>query len=104
MRDLAAEGLGILFVTSDLDEVLALSDRILVMANGRITGEFPAGTDAATVIAAATPSLQRRITPHDRHPPHQPSANWLLLLLRLRTFVALILVLGLSSRSPRRTS
>lgn len=57
MRALAGQGLGILFVTSDLDEVLALSDRILVMANGRITGEFPAGTDPATVIAAATPSF-----------------------------------------------
>ena len=55
----AAQGLGILFVTSDLDEVLALSDRILVMANGRISGEFPAGTEAATVIAAATPSFKK---------------------------------------------
>ena len=59
MRDLAAQGLGILFVTSDLDEVLALSDRILVMANGRISGEFPSGTEAATVIAAATPSYKK---------------------------------------------
>ncbi|WP_102957867.1 sugar ABC transporter ATP-binding protein [Mangrovicella endophytica] len=40
MRQLAAEGLGILFVTSDLDEVMELSDRIIVMANGRITGEM----------------------------------------------------------------
>ncbi len=56
MRKLAADGMGILFVTSDLDEVLALSDRILVMANGRITGEFPSGVDAATVVAAAAPS------------------------------------------------
>ena len=55
MRSLANEGMGILFVTSDLDEVLALSDRILVMANGRITGGFPSGTDAATIISAATP-------------------------------------------------
>jgi erythritol transport system ATP-binding protein len=55
MRRLAAQGLGILFVTSDLDEVLALSDRIIVMANGRITGQFPAGTEAADVIAAAAP-------------------------------------------------
>jgi erythritol transport system ATP-binding protein len=37
MRRLAAEGLGIVFVTSDLDEVMALSDRIAVMSNGRIT-------------------------------------------------------------------
>ena len=42
MRRLAAEGLGILFVTSDLEEVMSLSDRILVMSNGRITGEFEA--------------------------------------------------------------
>jgi erythritol transport system ATP-binding protein len=56
MRDLAAQGLGILFVTSDLEEVMALSDRILVMANGRIQGEFPGGTDAATIVAAATPN------------------------------------------------
>jgi erythritol transport system ATP-binding protein len=40
MRDLASAGLGILFVTSDLEEVMALSDRILVMSNGRITAEF----------------------------------------------------------------
>ncbi|GHC51076.1 sugar ABC transporter ATP-binding protein [Neogemmobacter tilapiae] len=59
MRKLAADGLGILFVTSDLDEVRALSDRILVMANGRITGEFPGDADAAAIIGAASPSTQR---------------------------------------------
>ena len=32
MRRLAAQGIGILFVTSDLDEVLALSDRVAVMS------------------------------------------------------------------------
>jgi erythritol transport system ATP-binding protein len=56
MRKLAAEGLGILFVTSDLDEVRALSDRILVMANGRLTGEFPGDADAALIIGAASPN------------------------------------------------
>jgi len=54
MRKLAADGLGILFVTSDLDEVRALSDRILVMANGRITGEFPGNAAAAAIIGAAS--------------------------------------------------
>ncbi len=39
MRELAAQGLGILFVTSDLEEVMELSDRIIVMSNGRVTGE-----------------------------------------------------------------
>ncbi|MBX2880819.1 MAG: sugar ABC transporter ATP-binding protein, partial [Granulosicoccus sp.] len=40
MRQLSAAGIAIVFVTSDLEEVLALSDRIIVMANGRVTGEF----------------------------------------------------------------
>jgi erythritol transport system ATP-binding protein len=59
MRNLAADGLGILFVTSDLEEVLALSDRILVMANGKLTGDFPSGADAADVISAATPNQDK---------------------------------------------
>ncbi len=54
MRDLAADGLAILFVTSDLDEVMALSDRILVMADGCIAGEFAPSVGHATVIAAAS--------------------------------------------------
>ncbi len=55
MRKLAANGLGIIFVTSDLDEVMSLSDRILVMSNGRVTGEFnrEAATNTALVEASA---------------------------------------------------
>ena len=30
-------------MTSDLEEVMSLSDRILVMSNGKITGEFEGG-------------------------------------------------------------
>jgi len=37
------EGDGVLIVSSELDEVLALSDRILVMFKGRIVAEFGAG-------------------------------------------------------------
>ncbi|MFC4270559.1 ATP-binding cassette domain-containing protein [Sneathiella chungangensis] len=54
MRRLAAEGLGILFVTSDLDEVMSLSDRIIVMSNGRITGEWDRkDTNESMVVAAS---------------------------------------------------
>lgn len=54
MRRLAIDGLGIIFVTSDLDEVMSLSDRIIVLSNGRITGEFIAReTDSAHVVAAS---------------------------------------------------
>lgn len=59
MRSLAAQGIGIIFVTSDLEEVLALSDRIIVMADGRISSEFGSGADPAAVIAAASPAKAR---------------------------------------------
>jgi erythritol transport system ATP-binding protein len=59
MRDLAKAGLGILFVTSDLEEVMALSDRIIVMANGRLAAQFEAGeaTQDAVVLASNSGQL-----------------------------------------------
>jgi rhamnose transport system ATP-binding protein len=40
VNDLAAEGLGIILISSDLPEVMAMSDRILVMREGRQMGVF----------------------------------------------------------------
>jgi D-xylose transport system ATP-binding protein len=40
INELAQTGLAIVLVSSELPEVLGLSDRILVMRNGRIAGEF----------------------------------------------------------------
>jgi len=40
MNRLAAEGLGILFVASELKEIMGVADRILVMSKGKVTGEF----------------------------------------------------------------
>ncbi|MDO4899198.1 sugar ABC transporter ATP-binding protein [Actinomyces sp.] len=42
MRDLVAQGKSIILVSSDLDEVLHLSDRVVVMREGRKTGELDA--------------------------------------------------------------
>ena len=41
MEELAGQGVAILFVSSEMEEVLGLSDRALVMHEGRITGELP---------------------------------------------------------------
>jgi len=41
ISELAASGLGIILISSDLPEVLAMSDRILVLHEGRITAEIP---------------------------------------------------------------
>ena len=40
MRRLAGEGMAILMISSELPEVLGMSDRVLVMNGGRIVGEF----------------------------------------------------------------
>jgi erythritol transport system ATP-binding protein len=40
MNRLAAQKYGVIFVSSELKEILAMSDRILVMSKGAITGEF----------------------------------------------------------------
>jgi simple sugar transport system ATP-binding protein len=44
MRQLGAEGLGIVFVTHFLDQVYAVSDRVTVLRNGKLVGEFQAAS------------------------------------------------------------
>jgi ribose transport system ATP-binding protein len=55
MKRLVADGLGIVMVSSELPELMALCDRILVLCEGRITAEFPRGTATQEqLIEAAT--------------------------------------------------
>ncbi|MBA8841089.1 sugar ABC transporter ATP-binding protein [Ochrobactrum sp. RH2CCR150] len=55
MRRLAGEGLAILFSTSDLEEVMALSDRIAVLSNGKLIAIFERehATEAQIIAASA---------------------------------------------------
>jgi ABC-type sugar transport system ATPase subunit len=57
--ELANEGLGIMFISSELPEILGLSDRIYVMQNGRITGELSGSTatEEAVLKLAMTDNL-----------------------------------------------
>jgi len=40
MSEIAGQGIGIVMISSEMPEILGMSDRIIVMAEGRITGEF----------------------------------------------------------------
>ncbi len=54
--ELAAGSLGIIVVSSELPELLALSDRVLVMSEGRITAEFSAANATEdNILKAAIP-------------------------------------------------
>jgi ABC-type sugar transport system ATPase subunit len=44
MRQLAEQGTAILMISSELPEVIGMSDRVVVMCEGRIAGELPADT------------------------------------------------------------
>jgi erythritol transport system ATP-binding protein len=56
VKRLAASGMGIVMVSSELDEVRAAANRIVVMSRGAVTAEFTAGTatDDALALAAST--------------------------------------------------
>jgi rhamnose transport system ATP-binding protein len=59
ISELAASGLGIILISSDLPEVLAMSDRILVLHEGRITAEIPRGrATEERVMFAATGNVE----------------------------------------------
>ncbi|WP_299007519.1 ATP-binding cassette domain-containing protein [uncultured Shewanella sp.] len=54
INTLKSNGLSIILISSDLPEILGMSDRILVMYQGRINGEFiPSQTNQAQLLAAA---------------------------------------------------
>jgi len=52
VRELAQEGIGVVFISSEVEELLDVADRILVVRHGRIVHETTA-QDALSVVAAA---------------------------------------------------
>jgi rhamnose transport system ATP-binding protein len=61
LAELAGNGVAILMISSELPEVLRVGDRILVMREGRLVGQY-ARSDASeeTIMSAATGQLQEQ--------------------------------------------
>ena len=53
MSQLAGEGVAILMISSELPEVLGMSDRVLVMRRGRLVAEFDREDATSEVVGAA---------------------------------------------------
>ena len=59
--ELAAEGIGIIMISSDLPEVLAMSDRVLVMREGRQMAIFDRDeANQESVMTAAMGQAERQ--------------------------------------------
>jgi len=58
MSELARAGAAILMVSSELPELIHVADRILVMRQGRISGELPRGATQEQIMKLAVPSLE----------------------------------------------
>src|SRR5919197_679596 len=54
LNDLARQGKAIVIISSELPEVLRISHRILVMCEGRVTAELPAGSTQEEIMTYAT--------------------------------------------------
>ncbi|WP_344290568.1 sugar ABC transporter ATP-binding protein [Streptomyces synnematoformans] len=54
VRELARDGMAVLIVSSELPELIGMSDRILVMADGAPAGELPAGASEEDIMRLAT--------------------------------------------------
>ena len=54
MRDLARNGAAILMISSELPEVIGMGDRIVVMRDGTVAGELPAGASESEIMLLAT--------------------------------------------------
>ncbi|MFI7102992.1 sugar ABC transporter ATP-binding protein [Streptomyces sp. NPDC050161] len=71
INELTAAGCAVLMISSDLPEVLGMSDRVLVMAQGRLAGEL-AAADATqdAVMELAVRSPKGAAPPQAGHTPH----------------------------------
>ena len=56
MRKLADNGIGVIVVSSEMPELLGLCDRIIIMANGRITGSYDIAEATEEKLAKAATS------------------------------------------------
>jgi ribose transport system ATP-binding protein len=58
IRKLAKDGVAVLMISSELPELIGMSDRILVMHEGHLAGELPAGASEPDIMELATGSVE----------------------------------------------
>ncbi|HJC47342.1 MAG TPA: sugar ABC transporter ATP-binding protein [Candidatus Lachnoclostridium pullistercoris] len=62
MNRLKKEGIGVMFVSSEMPEVMGIADRIIVMCDGRITGEVMASEATQNGILTMATRFEKKIS------------------------------------------
>ena len=107
LSELAQQGLAILMISSELPEVLGMADRVLVMREGRLTGEFSReeATPEAVMFAATADDGGGAVTAVDTRPVQPGSSAASALVRRIATaretgiLIALLLVIVVATIS-----
>ncbi|MDD5683778.1 MAG: sugar ABC transporter ATP-binding protein, partial [Mesotoga sp.] len=61
VRELAENGFSVIFISSEVPEVRRVSDRILVIADGEIVGEFKRGARQDEILKKALSGKQEQL-------------------------------------------
>ena len=61
MNDLKKQGIAVMFVSSEMPEVMGIADRIIVMCDGRITGELSAQEATQNQILTYATQFEKKI-------------------------------------------
>ena len=60
MNDLKKQGIAVMFVSSEMPEVMGIADRIIVMCDGRITGELMADEASQNQILTMATAFEKK--------------------------------------------
>ena len=60
MNDLKKQGIAVMFVSSEMPEVMGIADRIIVMCDGRITGELMANEASQSQILTMATAIEKK--------------------------------------------
>jgi ribose transport system ATP-binding protein len=61
MNELKEQGIGVLFVSSEMPEIIGISDRIIVMCDGKVTGELQTNEATQDVILKYATKFDKKI-------------------------------------------
>ena len=61
LNELKKQGIAVMFVSSEMPEVMGIADRIIVMCDGRITGELDARNTTQNEILTLATQFEKKI-------------------------------------------